>query len=231
MVLSEKEQEVLSRCFLFHGLEEVQRQKLMEQGEKKQFSSGSIIYSPRHFRQAIGVILWGKVQVHSPGGVLLNTLHPGNCFGVAALFHPAQRYVSTVTAQEESGILFYSGTTLEQMFICSPLIARNYISFLSQRIQFLNEKIGSFTAPTAQARLALWLLAHSPQPQVESYTQLSRELNLGRASLYRALEALEEEGIIRRQGNCIHLLSPEELETLAHANGPPTPYHKKEFIP
>ena len=62
-----------------------------------------------------------------------------------------------------------------------------------------NDKIGSFTAPTAQARLALWLLAHGPQPQVESYTQLSRELNLGRASLYRALESLEGEGIIQRQ--------------------------------
>ena len=33
-----------------------------------------------------------------------------------------------------------------------------------------------------------------------------------------AYEYLEGEGIIRRQGNCIHLLSMEELETLAHAN-------------
>ncbi len=179
--------------------------ELMEQGEIRLFSPGETIYSAHDFRRAIGVILYGKVQVHSPGGVLLNTLHPGSCFGVAALFHPTQRYVSTVTAQEESGILFYSGETLEKMFVRCPLTARNYISFLSQRIQFLNDKIGSFTAPTAQARLALWLLAHGPQPQVESYTQLSRELNRGRASLSRALDSLEGEGIIRRQGNCIHL--------------------------
>ncbi len=218
MELTAKEQEILSRCFLFQGLEEELGRELMDQGEKRLFSPGETIYSAHDFRQAIGVILYGKVQVHNPGGVLLNTLHPGSCFGVAALFHPTQRYVSTVTAQEESGILFYSGETLEKMFVRCPLTARNYISFLSQRIQFLNDKIGSFTAPTAQVRLALWLLAHGPQPQVESYTQLSRELNLGRASLYRALESLEGEGIIRRQGNCIHLLSMEELETLAHAN-------------
>ena len=155
MELTAKEQEILSRCFLFQGLEEELGRELMDQGEKRLFSPGETIYSAHDFRQAIGVILYGKVQVHNPGGVLLNTLHPGSCFGVAALFHPTQRYVSTVTAQEESGILFYSGETLEKMFVRCPLTARNYISFLSQRIQFLNDKIGSFTAPTAQVRLAL----------------------------------------------------------------------------
>lgn len=215
MELTKEEQQTLDRCFLFQGLEETQRRDLAGEEEKKDFSPGEIIYSAHHFRRAIGVILHGRVQVHNPSGVLLNTLEQGSCFGVAALFHPTQRYVSTVTAQEETGIVFYSGETLEKMFARCPLTARNYISFLSQRIQFLNDKIGSFTAPTAQARLALWLLAHSPRPQVESYTQLSRELNLGRASLYRALEALEGEGIIRRRGNRIDLTAPEELEKLA----------------
>ena len=100
MELTAKEQEILSRCFLFQGLEEELGRELMDQGEKRLFSPGETIYSAHDFRQAIGVILYGKVQVHNPGGVLLNTLHPGSCFGVAALFHPTQRYVSTVTAQD-----------------------------------------------------------------------------------------------------------------------------------
>ncbi len=42
------------------------------------------------------------------------------------------------------------------------------------------------------------------------YSQLARALNLGRASLYRALETLEAEGRIRREGKRILLLSPPD---------------------
>ena len=42
-------------------------------------------------------------------------------------------------------------------------------------------------------------------------TAIARGLNLGRASLYRAFEALEKQGAIVREGKCITVLSTEKL--------------------
>ena len=42
------------------------------------------------------------------------------------------------------------------------------------------------------------------------YSQLARALNMGRASLYRSLEALEAEGRIRREGRTIYLVQTEK---------------------
>ena len=101
------------------------------------------------------------------------------------------------------------------MFAQFPQVARNYIAFLSERIQFLNEKIGSFTAPTARVRLARWLAAQTSPVQVKSYMALANELNVGRASLYRALDALASQGVLKRQGACITVMDPVALHRVA----------------
>ena len=51
-----------------------------------------------------------------------------------------------------------------------------------------------------------------------NYTNLAGELNLGRASLYRALDALERQGCLARQGSRITLLDKKALERAACPN-------------
>ena len=91
----------------------------------------------------------------------------------------------------------------------------SYIAFLSQRIRFLNRKIDSFTAPSAREALLRHLLEIHRDGAAEitgGYSQLARTLNIGRASLYRALDALEAEGCIRRDGKCITILEDPSKE-------------------
>ena len=178
--------------------------RLAAQGSRACFSAGQTIYGVDQFRRAIGILLSGQARVTNASGVPLNTLAPGSCFGVAALFHPVDHYVSTVTATAPVALAFYTGQ-----------VARNYIAFLSERIQFLNEKIGSFTAPTARVRLARWLAAQTSPVQVKSYMALANELNVGRASLYRALDALASQGVLKRQGACITVMDPVALHRVA----------------
>ncbi len=207
--------QALQHSFLFAGLPPEQARQLACWGEVQRFADGQVIYSACRFRRAIGLLLEGGAQIYSPSGAPLNTLGPGACFGAAALFNPSQRYVSQIVALGQTAVAFYTDSQLEQMFSLNPRMARNYIAFLSQRIQFLNDKISSFTTPTAQARAARWLLQRGPEIQVPSYTRLAGELNLGRASLYRALDALESQGCLRRQGNQITLLNQAALEQAA----------------
>ncbi len=206
---------LLQGSFLFCGLEAPLARRLAAQGSRACFSPGQTIYGVDQFRRAIGILLSGQARVTNASGVPLNTLGPGSCFGVAALFHPVDHYVSTVTATAPVALAFYTGPQLEEMFAQFPQVARNYIAFLSERIQFLNEKIGSFTAPTARVRLARWLAAQTSPVQVKSYMALANELNVGRASLYRALDALASQGVLKRQGACITVMDPVALHRVA----------------
>lgn len=215
MKLEPKEIQAVQGSFLLADIPPEQAALFAAWGEKQVFEDGQIIYSACRFRRAIGLLLEGGARIYSPSGAPLNLLGPGGCFGAAALFNPAQRYVSRIVAQGKTAAAFYTDGQLEKMFAQNPRIARNYIAFLSQRIQFLNDKIGSFTTPTAQARAARWLLQKEQELQSVNYTSLAGELNLGRASLYRALDALERQGCLARQGSRIALLDREALERAA----------------
>lgn len=139
-------------------------------------------------------------------GVLLNELDAGRCFGAAALFVTQERYVTTVRAKTACQLLFLSMEAMQEMMMQYPQIALNYIRFLSGRIQFLNRRIDSFIAPSAEESLLSYL---RQQPEGISrdlpISRLAELLNLGRTSIYRAAEHLEQQGMIRREGRCIQL--------------------------
>ena len=53
-----------------------------------------------------------------------------------------------------------------------------------------------------------------------SMTDLSQQLNLGRASLYRAVEELEESGAILRDGKLLKVLREDVLKTISRDKTP-----------
>lgn len=209
MSLSPEQLGLLSRCFLFADLTAEEFSMVTADLTAERYPSGAVIYSRTEFRNAMGVVLSGRLAAVKGKDLLLNTLGPGDCFGVAALFCPAEDYVTTVKAKEPSTLVFLDHRWLTGLFGQYPQTAVAYIAFLSQRIRFLNRKIDSFTAPTAQEALYRHLLETARDGKAEisgGYSQLAQTLNVGRASLYRALDALEEEGCIRREGKTVYLL-------------------------
>ena len=202
-------------CMLFEGVEQAQAMQLLQTYAQLQtFEKGQIIYSPGHYQHSLGIIVRGRAVVEKECGVLLNDLGAGQCFGAAALFVP-QEYVTTVRAKTGCSILFLSMEQMRQILLQNPTIAFNYIRFLSGRIQFLNRKIDSFTAPGAQQALLSYLRQQPGGKSVGlSMVKLSEMLNIGRTSLYRAVEQLEQCGKIKREGKTIQLMpespSPEE---------------------
>lgn len=209
MPLTQEQTRLLSRCFLFADIPFEELAELFADLSAERYPAGAVIYSRTEFQRAMGVVLSGRLAAVKGKDLLLNTLGPGSCFGVAALFCPAEDYVATVKAKEPSTLVFLDHRWLTKLFRQYPQAAVAYIAFLSQRIRFLNRKIDSFTAPTAQDALYRHLLETAQNEKAEvrgGYSQLARTLNIGRASLYRALDALEEEGRIRREGKTVYLL-------------------------
>ncbi len=208
MPLTPAQRELLSRCFLFEGLPPEGFGEVTGGLSAEVYPAGEVIYSPRRFRRAMGVVLEGRLAVLKGKELLLKTLGPGQCFGAAAIFCPAEDYVTTVQAREPSAVVFLPDQWLVELFGAYPQTSVAYIAFLSQRIRFLNRKIDSFTAPSARETLYRHLLAAEVDGRVEvagGSSPRAGGLHLGRASLSRALVARAVVGVIRREGRVIFL--------------------------
>lgn len=210
MKLTKSQREALQKSFLFRSVPPADCETFMERHEATYFTRGEIIYAQEHFQKSLGILLEGEAAVQKESGTLLNILKVGSCFGVAALFAEAEKYVTTITARKNCSVLFISNEELVDLFRTYPDMALDYIAFLSGRIQFLNQKIDSFTSARTEDAVWNWLLTHADDTDkvmvVGGFARLARELNMGRASLYRSLTQLEEAGRIKKEGAEIQLL-------------------------
>ncbi len=210
--------EILSRHPLFasFGKEEIGDVLRRANAYEESFAPGENISLCRGGAARIGFLLEGSATVASRGATL-NRLIPGSCFGVAHLYGVTGEFPTAVSAKGACRALFLDEASLDPLF-SDPRFAKNLVSFLADRIRFLNRKIAAFTAPDATVRLAFVLLHRAADGKdyapAGSFSALAKELDLGRASLYRALDALEKAGAIEKSGKTIHILDKTKLKQI-----------------
>ena len=85
----------------------------------------------------------------------------------------------------------------------------NYIKLLAKKIGFLNKKISAYTAKTTDNKLYTYLLQlpRNDNKLVLStdFSAIAKMLGIGRASLYRAFDKLEKDGLIIKKNKEIIL--------------------------
>ena len=89
-----------------------------------------------------------------------------------------------------------------------------YISLLAQKTLYLNRKISCLTAGSAEQRLAFWLDAHAIDDVVTldmPMNALCTMLDIGRASLYRAFDKLEQDGFITKEQKTVRILDRDRM--------------------
>ena len=93
-------------------------------------------------------------------------------------------------------------------------LLNSYLEFMSDKIVYLNKKICSLTAGSTSKKLASFLLdnqCNNAYTLTASISTLADMLNVGRASLYRAMDVLIDNGLIQRNGKTILLLDKNAL--------------------
>ncbi len=214
---------VIAKTCLFADLSAAEVEALLGKDELTigTFQSGEIIYDPAHFSHCLGILLAGKAEVRKirEQGVPLtmSSLEVGDIFGMAAVFYRRDTYLTEIKAVHDCRIIFFSQEVLERFFLEKPVLALSYIKLLSERIHFLNGKIQAFTGYDTQSRLVAFLWENADQETgivalPYSIKSLGERLNIGRASLYRAFDALEAMGSIQREGKQIRILDFQLLK-------------------
>lgn len=180
------------------------------------YKSGELIYSGECFKEAIGVVVSGSAKVKKKNSdVIVGKLHNGDIFGCQSLFLGGDFFTNEIFAQNETDILYISKAAVISLMQLEPGFSLEYIRYLSGRIFYLNQKIGSFTGGTAESRLAGYLLACFGDYKTFSFdmplSQLAVYLDIGRASLYRAFDSIIAAGAIEKEGKMVRLLNKDVL--------------------
>ena len=211
----------LEQCELFDGVEVIPALSTIESCcNVNHYSNNEAVYTRSRFNDSIGIVLKGEIEVYKDESktVMLNRINTGGFFGAAALFAGKKEYVSVLVAKENCSVMFIPFEEFRELLTTNSSVALNYIRFLSGRIEFLNKKIDEFTAPDTFEKLSRYLLDKAVCEEgrtickVKSMVELSKSLNMGRASLYRSFEELERQKIISRDGKNIIIDDVDKLK-------------------
>lgn len=176
-----------------------------------------------HGSACIGILLSGRCAIYSAEPskkVLMRFVFPGEAVGVASLFSTTPP-TTDITACNDSGahFLILSRDDIDSLFSTrfGDRIRNNTLSFLSNRVSFLNSRIACITGGSAERKLAIFLnSAMDATLSLEfdigmSMKSLANALNIGRASLYRAFDSLEKEKVLIRNGTSVTVINREHL--------------------
>lgn len=178
-------------------------------GKSVSYSKNDIVFSNENYSPVICIIIKGEARV-SKGETVISHLKNGEIFGAAFLYNQSYEFENTVTALTPLKVVIIEKCGVDELIKCDSSISFNYISYLSERIGFLNSKIEGYTKPSAEEKLMLYLKKNADISNGKceisvSMTELSHVLQISRASLYRVIENLEQQGKIYRDGKKIYV--------------------------
>lgn len=223
-VFQKKLSPFLKKIFLFRDLSEATIEEISRTVnlEVVEFEAGENIYTPEDFSKKVGVVMSGEclVQMQKPDGsaIPLNSLGDGDCFGILTLFSSSPNFPTVIKSKKRSKVIFISRDDILKLVKDHYQISLAIISFMSGRIEFLNKKISTFCADTVVEKLTTYILSQyktsSDEYIVLNFSQTAKILNVGRASIYRAVEALEKMALIKVENKKIYISNLKGLERI-----------------
>lgn len=208
----------LSKCFLFSDTDESFRKRIIDDERTGWLNvdAGERIFSENSGAEPVlCIIAAGTLSVfreHGETRVLLNEIKAPGLVGAASLFGKNETYSTTVMAKKRCQVLLLKQSLIEELIRENGDFALKYIGFLSDRIRFLNGRIASFTSGSAAERLAQYLLTHNIDGKCNvNRMKLAAELDIGRASLYRAIDTLINDGLIEAEGKVFVITDKKAL--------------------
>lgn len=159
----------------------------------------------------IGLILRGSAKVAPGEQGEVSTIGRGAEFGICNIF-VREDMPTRITARTELKVAFLPKDAFAGLLGENRVLMYRYVRLCNQKMLYLAGKLRLMSISGSAERLAFWI-KHSARGNVATLSfskdELARRLGLSRASLFRAISKLENEGIISSVGNKIIILNPQ----------------------
>ena len=179
-----------------------------------EFSKGEVIFGKNEVNNGLGILLKGKAMAacstekNSP----IKIFSSGEVFGAASVFCQKKNHsFALIKANTACKVLFIEKTGVERLITENSEAALKYISFLSNRVEFLNRRISTFTSSQVAERLCKYILENENTLDNVNFASLARTLDISRASLYRARGELEKTNAVEFGTKNIRIINKTEL--------------------
>ncbi len=211
----------LSHTQLFRGLQEEEIKTLLEclHAFKRNYKKGETILSDGSVTENIGIVLsgmaliscndiWGNTSV-------LGNAAPGSVFAEVYACIPGQPLLVTVSAAEETCILFINArrilTTCTNACPVHARLARNLLTVCAYKSLQLSQRILHTSAKSIRGRLMSYFSECAKRSGSNSFLlpynrqQLADYLNVDRSTMSNELSKMQKEGLLTYKKNHILL--------------------------
>lgn len=217
-------QDKLKRLFYFRLLEGAQLEALASLCTVLHFEEGELIFNEGEEAHAFYIVLSGKVQIYkiSREGkeMILHLFGPGEMFAEVPIFSGIPKYPANSLCMERCEILRIDGEGFRKLVTQNPELGLNILIVFAKRLHKFSEIIEDLSLRTVDSRLAKYLLSvseNSPDKAVIRIHKKTLASILGTIpeTLSRTFKKLANDGLLKVEGNKIHLLNRKGLSTLA----------------
>jgi CRP-like cAMP-binding protein len=218
--------EILLQCSLFKGMsaEEISSALSASSARIRTYHGDTLIAQAGEEVLHLQIVLEGSVKgemVDFTGKVIkIEDILPPRPLAPAFLFGSQNRYPVNITAGGEVKMLSIPRDQFLELLQNSKSVLVNFVDIISNRGQFLSNKIKFLSFTTIKGKLAKYLLDLSGKTGSleitlkSSQSQLSELFGVARPSIGRAMSELNHEGIIRTEGREVTILDPVKLSML-----------------
>jgi CRP-like cAMP-binding protein len=148
--------------------EKLLKSVLNEYGKAISFDKNDVVFSRETYSPVICIIIKGEARV-SKGEAVISHLKDGEIFGAAFLYNPSYEFENIVTALTPLKVVIIEKDGIDTLIQNVSSISINYITYLSERIGFLNSKIEGYTKPSAEEKLLLYLKKDSSEISISCW--------------------------------------------------------------
>lgn len=213
--------EIITKNSLFSNLSEQDIRTLIESETSiiGRYKKNTVIMQEGELCHSIGFVLDGTLSVQqlSPCGKLINIqiLPCGECFGLAFVYSPLPVYQYTLVTAEAASILYIPFARIEKLLEKSTVFCKNYITFLTHKVIFFQNKVRIFSQKDVRSRLILYLSAEFASSQNPAFklrhskTEIADLIGVARPSVPRELMHMQQDGLIDMQKGFVTLQRPD----------------------
>jgi CRP-like cAMP-binding protein len=216
---------LLSNAPLFKGISHDKIEKILKSvpHRVKKFQSGSMISQSGEPVNSLMVVINGVVKgemVDYAGRVIkIEDIPAPGALASAFMFGSRNRFPVNVIAVSDGELLFIEKTDFLALLMKNDIILVNFLDMISNRSQFLSEKIKFLNFKTIKGKLAQYILHKAGKDQSTvnldmTQSNLAEFFGVTRPSVSRALGDMEIEGYIEAKGKIIKILDKKGLADL-----------------
>lgn len=191
--------------------------------QSKKYPAGSMIAQSGELVNSLMVVLNGTAKgemIDYAGRVIkIEDIPAPGALASAFMFGSRNRFPVNVIAVTDVEILMIEKSHFLVLLMKNDIILANFLDMISNRSQFLSEKIKFLNFKTIKGKLAQFILQRSAREGSTvtlgmTQNELADFFGVARPSVARAIGLMEEEGLLEARGRNIRILDSKRLSGL-----------------